>query len=57
MSGSSLEGGYKVRLAVCSAAAYLNANPIRGMRLLNRVVELWHDIATVDATPNIEGLP
>src|SRR5258708_22295294 len=49
-----LEGGNKVRLAVVFRGREIT-HPQTGMKVLNRVVELCADIATVEATPNIEG--
>jgi translation initiation factor IF-3 len=49
-----LEGGNKVRLAVVFRGREIT-HPQTGMKVLNRVVELCSDIATVEATPNMEG--
>lgn len=49
-----LEGGNKVRLAVVFRGREIT-HPKTGMAVLNRVVELCSDIATVEATPNMEG--
>ena len=49
-----LEGGNKVRLAVVFRGREIT-HPKTGMNVLNRVVELCSDIATVEATPNMEG--
>jgi len=49
-----LEGGNKVRLAVVFRGREIT-HPKTGMNVLNRVVELCADIATVEATPNMEG--
>ena len=49
-----LEGGNKVRLAVVFRGREIT-HPQTGMNVLNRVVELCADIATVEATPNMEG--
>lgn len=49
-----LEGGNKVRLAVVFRGREIT-HPQTGMKVLNRVVELCNDIATVEATPNMEG--
>ncbi len=49
-----LEGGNKVRLAVVFRGREIT-HPKTGMAVLNRVVELCNDIATVEATPNMEG--
>src|SRR5215510_9398326 len=49
-----LEGGNKVRLAVVFRGREIT-HPQTGMKVLNRVVELCGDIATVEATPNMEG--
>ena len=49
-----LEGGNKVRLAVVFRGREIT-HPQTGMKVLNRVVELCTDIATVEATPNMEG--
>jgi translation initiation factor IF-3 len=49
-----LEGGNKVRLAVVFRGREIT-HPQTGMKVLNRVVELCVDIATVEATPNMEG--
>src|SRR3954469_6324562 len=49
-----LEGGNKVRLAVVFRGREIT-HPKTGMNVLNRVVELCNDIATVEATPNMEG--
>jgi len=49
-----LEGGNKVRLAVVFRGREIT-HPQTGMKVLNRVVELCADIATVEATPNMEG--
>lgn len=49
-----LEGGNKVRLAVVFRGREIT-HPKTGMNVLNRVVELCADIATVELTPNMEG--
>jgi translation initiation factor IF-3 len=49
-----LEGGNKVRLAVVFRGREIT-HPQTGMAVLNRVVERCADIATVEATPNMEG--
>ncbi len=49
-----LEGGNKVRLAVVFRGREIT-HPQTGMNVLNRVVDLCTDIATVEATPNMEG--
>ena len=49
-----LEGGNKVRLAVVFRGREIT-HPQTGMAVLNRVVEMCNDIATVEATPNMEG--
>lgn len=49
-----LEGGNKVRLAVVFRGREIT-HPQTGMNVLNRVVEMCNDIATVEATPNMEG--
>ncbi len=49
-----LEGGNKVRLAVVFRGREIT-HPQTGMKVLNRVVELCSDVATVEATPNMEG--
>src|SRR5262245_19383512 len=49
-----LEGGNKVRLAVVFRGREIT-HPQTGMKVLNRVVELCADIATVEATANMEG--
>jgi translation initiation factor IF-3 len=49
-----LEGGNKVRLAVVFRGREIT-HPQTGMNVLNRVVERCSDIATVEATPNMEG--
>jgi len=49
-----LEGGNKVRLAVVFRGREIT-HPQTGMKVLNRVVELCGDIATVESTPNMEG--
>ena len=49
-----LEGGNKVRLAVVFRGREIT-HPQTGMKVLNRVVEMCGDIATVEATPNMEG--
>jgi translation initiation factor IF-3 len=49
-----LESGNKVRLAVVFRGREIT-HPQTGMKVLNRVVELCSDIATVEATPNMEG--
>jgi len=49
-----LEGGNKVRLAVVFRGREIT-HPQTGMKVLNRVVELCADLATVEATPNMEG--
>jgi translation initiation factor IF-3 len=49
-----LEAGNKVRLAVVFRGREIT-HPQTGMAVLNRVVERCSDIATVEATPNMEG--
>jgi translation initiation factor IF-3 len=49
-----LEGGNKVRLAVVFRGREIT-HPQTGMKVLNRVVELCSDIASVETTPNMEG--
>jgi translation initiation factor IF-3 len=49
-----VEGGNKVRLAVVFRGREIT-HPQTGMAMLNRVVEMCADIATVEATPNMEG--
>src|SRR3954470_1220683 len=49
-----LEGGNKVRLAVVFRGREIT-HPQTGMNVLNRVVDMCNDIATVEATPNMEG--
>ncbi|TMQ10816.1 MAG: translation initiation factor IF-3 [Deltaproteobacteria bacterium] len=49
-----LESGDKVRLAVVFRGREIT-HPQTGMKVLNRVVELCSDIATVESTPNMEG--
>jgi translation initiation factor IF-3 len=49
-----LEAGNKVRLAVVFRGREIT-HPKTGMNVLERVVELCTDIATVEATPNMEG--
>ena len=49
-----LEGGNKVRLAVVFRGREIT-HPKTGMNVLNRVVEMCSDIASVEATPNMEG--
>ncbi|HEY4243023.1 MAG TPA: translation initiation factor IF-3 [Kofleriaceae bacterium] len=49
-----LEGGNKVRLAVVFRGREIT-HPQTGMKVLHRIVELCADIATVEATPNMEG--
>jgi translation initiation factor IF-3 len=49
-----LETGNKVRLAVVFRGREIT-HPQTGMAVLNRVVEMCSDIATVEATPNMEG--
>src|ERR1041384_7720971 len=49
-----LEGGNKVRLAVVFRGREIT-HPQTGMAVLNRVVERCNDIATVEATPHMEG--
>lgn len=49
-----LEEGNKVRLAVVFRGREIT-HPKTGMNVLNRVVELCGDIATVELTPNMEG--
>ena len=49
-----LEGGNKVRLAVVFRGREIT-HPQTGMAVLNRVVERCGDLATVEATPNMEG--
>ena len=49
-----LEEGNKVRLAVVFSGREIT-HPKTGMNVLDRVVELCNDIATVESTPNMEG--
>jgi translation initiation factor IF-3 len=49
-----LEEGNKVRLAVVFRGREIT-HPQTGMAVLNRVVDMCNDIATVEATPNMEG--
>src|SRR3954447_18759248 len=49
-----LEAGNKVRLAVVFRGREIT-HPKTGMNVLNRVVELCADIATVEATPSMGG--
>ena len=49
-----LEEGNKVRLAVVFRGREIT-HPKTGMNVLDRVVELCNDIATVESTPNMEG--
>jgi translation initiation factor IF-3 len=49
-----LEGGNKVRLAVVFRGREIT-HPQTGMNVLNRVVDMCNDIATVEVTPNMEG--
>ena len=49
-----LEAGNKVRLAVVFRGREIT-HPQTGMNVLNRVVERCSDLATVEATPNMEG--
>jgi translation initiation factor IF-3 len=49
-----LEGGNKVRLAVVFRGREIT-HPKTGMNVLNNVVEMCSDIASVEATPNMEG--
>ena len=49
-----LEAGNKVRLAVVFRGREIT-HPQTGMAVLNRVVERCGDLATVEATPNMEG--
>jgi translation initiation factor IF-3 len=49
-----LETGNKVRLAVVFRGREIT-HPQTGMAVLNRVVERCADVATVEATPNMEG--
>src|ERR1041385_6387953 len=49
-----LEGGINVRLAVVFRGREITRRQT-DMKVLNRVVELCSDIATVEATPNMEG--
>ena len=49
-----LEGGNKVRLAVVFRGREIT-HPQTGMNVLNRVVEMCSDMASVEATPNMEG--
>jgi translation initiation factor IF-3 len=49
-----LEGGNKVRLAVVFRGREIT-HPQTGMNVLNKVVDLCNDIATVEVTPNMEG--
>ena len=49
-----LESGNKVRLAVVFRGREIT-HPQTGMAVLNKIVDLCNDIATVEATPNMEG--
>jgi translation initiation factor IF-3 len=49
-----LEGGNKVRLAVVFRGREIT-HPQTGMAVLNKIVDLCQDIASVEATPNMEG--
>ena len=49
-----LEGGNKVRLAVVFRGREIT-HPQTGKKVLDRVVELCTDIATVESVPNMEG--
>jgi translation initiation factor IF-3 len=49
-----LEEGNKVRLAVVFRGREIT-HPQTGMAVLNKVVDLCNDIATVESTPNMEG--
>src|SRR6187549_3109052 len=49
-----LEQGNKVRLAVVFRGREIT-HPQTGMAVLNKVVDLCNDIATVEVTPNMEG--
>jgi translation initiation factor IF-3 len=49
-----VEGGNKVRLAVVFRGREIT-HPQTGMNVLNRVVEMCNDIASVEMTPNMEG--
>ena len=49
-----LEEGNKVRLAVVFRGREIT-HPQTGMAVLNKVVDLCNDIASVEATPNMEG--
>ncbi len=49
-----LGGGNKVRLAVVFRGREIT-HPQTGMNVLNRVVDMCNDIATVEVTPNMEG--
>jgi translation initiation factor IF-3 len=49
-----VEEGNKVRLAVVFRGREIT-HPQTGMKMLNRIVELCADIATVEVTPNMEG--
>lgn len=49
-----VEAGNKVRLAVVFRGREIT-HPQTGINMLNRVVEMCSDIATVEATPNMEG--
>ena len=49
-----LEEGNKVRLAVVFRGREIT-HPQTGMAVLNKVVDLCSDIASVEATPNMEG--
>src|SRR5262249_22042965 len=49
-----LEAGNKVRLAVVFRGREIT-HPQTGMAVLNKIVDLCSDIATVEATPNMEG--
>jgi len=49
-----VEAGNKVRLVVVFRGREIT-HPQTGMAVLNKVVDLCQDIATVEATPNLEG--
>ena len=49
-----LESGNKVRLAVVFRGREIT-HPQTGMAVLNKIVDLCQDIASVEATPNMEG--
>ena len=49
-----VEAGNKVRLAVVFRGREIT-HPQTGMAVLNKVVDLCNDIATVEVTPNMEG--